>query len=283
MKHISLIMLITTILISCKSYQSNKPLVAVSILPQRYFVKKIADDNFKVTVLIPPGASPASYEPTPNQLIDLSNSILYFRIGHIAFEKTWIDKISSSNKKMKIIDTSIGVDFIKDDHHHSGTSIVDPHIWLSPKEVKVQLGHILRELIAIDKKNEDQYLKNYNNFLWEINELDREIKNIFKKSSKKEIMVYHPAWNYFTNNYGLILLPIEYEGKTLSPKRLKNIIAFAKEKEIGYIFVQSQFDTKSTEVIANEIGAAVVRLDPLKEDWINNMKEITRSFAGSLK
>jgi zinc transport system substrate-binding protein len=265
----------------------------VSILPQKYFVHRITGggDNldFDIHIMIPPGHSPATYAPTPQQMKDLSHSKLYFRIGHIPFEKAWMKNIAANNPHLKIIDTSLGVDLIETGedkeelhqghHHHAG---IDPHIWLSPHAVKIQAKHILDAVIETDSKNQEYYKKNYRLFLQDIDRLDQEIKALLEKSRGRKMMVFHPAWSYFARDYGLEQLAIEVEGKAPNPANLKKIIDMARKENIRIIFVQEQFDTNSARAVAAEIGGQVIKIDPLALDWLDNMKGIAEKISESV-
>jgi zinc transport system substrate-binding protein len=219
-------------------------------------------------------------------------------VGHIPFEQTWLNRLAKNNPGLTFIDTSEGVALIDtiatgstthnheqgnhDGHHHHHGGI-DPHTWLSPKAVKIQAKHILDAFIAGDKKNKDLYLSNYNSFIADIDTLHQEISEILKPVSGKRFMVFHPSWGYFGRDYGLTQLPIEVDGKNPSPADLKNVIDIARKEGIKAIFVQQQFDTHNAEAIAAEIGGKVVQLDPLAQDWLENMKKIARSLQVSLK
>ena len=284
LKNIIISLVFILIFISCTAELKQSNIISVSVLPQKYFVEKIVGDKFDVNVIIPPGSSPATYEPTPADLIALSHSPLYFRIGHIGFEKAWMEKISGVNKKMKIYDTSEGVDLIMADHHHHGERIdedkkgINPHIWLSPSAVKIQAKNIYNVIKVIDEKNAEYYTKNYESFIKDIDKLDMQIKMIFKDVRNKKFIVYHPAWSYFAKEYGLIQMPIEFEGKNPTPSVIKSIIDTARKEDIKIIIVQKQFDKKQAEAIAENINGHVIQLDPLSENWIINMIRIARTF-----
>jgi len=273
------------------------PVVTVSILPQRYFVQRIVGDNYRVNVMIPPGHSPATYEPTPREMKTVSESVLYFRIGHIAFEGAWMDKIASLNTGMKIVDTSEGVSLITGaaphshgesgvehpyDRHdgHDGHGGIDPHIWLSPSAVKIQLEHILDAFLELEKNpgNRALYETNYRDFTADIDKLWAESKESLAPLEGKKFMVYHPAWSYFAREYGLVQFPIEIEGKTPGAADMKRIIDTAKRENIRVIFVQRQFDSHSARTVADEIAGKVIVMDPLDPDWLENMKKIARTF-----
>ncbi|MBN2789728.1 MAG: zinc ABC transporter substrate-binding protein [Candidatus Delongbacteria bacterium] len=277
------------ILVSCTTELKQSNIITVSILPQKFFVEKIVGDKFEVKVMVPPGASPATYEPNPSDLISLSHSPLYFRIGHIGFEKAWMAKIVNVNPKIRIVDTSKGVELIKSDHHHEGEHIdedaegINPHIWLSPSAVKVQAEIIYNTMIDLDKDNSEFYKANYNGFLKDIDKLDMQIRMILKDISNNKFIVYHPSWSYFAEEYGLIQIPIEFEGKSPTPSVLKKIIDIAQKENVKIIIVQKQFDTKQAEAIAESIDGKVIQLDPLAENWFVNMIQIARTFQFELK
>ncbi len=297
MKPVILFIIISLLFINCGSpgpvISSAKFQITVSILPQRYFVHRIVgSDNldFDIHIMIPPGHSPATYAPTPQQMKDLGHSKLYFRIGHIPFEKAWMKNIAANNPHLKIIDTSVGVDLIEtgeseddahqDHHHHAG---IDPHIWLSPHAVKIQAKHILDAVIELDSQHREFYKENYRVFLKDIDRLDREIKLLLEKSRGRKLMVFHPAWSYFARDYGLEQLAIEVEGKAPNPANLKKVIDIARQDNIRIIFVQEQFDTNSARAVAAEIGGRVVKIDPLALDWLENMKGIAQTLSDALK
>jgi zinc transport system substrate-binding protein len=277
-----------------KEIKKEKPSVTVSILPQEYFVQRIVGDKYKINVMIPPGHSPATYEPTPREMRAVSESILYFRIGFIAFEKAWMDKIASINKGMKIVDTSRGVTFIRGtpypSHeasetkslHHLDNRGIDPHIWLSPSAVKVQVKNILEAFMETDPDTRVIYEENYQAFIQDIEQLQAENKAVLEPFRGRQFMVYHPAWSYFAREYGLIQFPIEIEGKSPSAANLKKIIDLAKKENIHVIFVQQQFDANSARAAAREIDGKVITMDPLSPDWLNNMKKMALTFKEAL-
>jgi len=307
MKKTVLLLLICLILFFCTGKKNPKVMmtkrITVSILPQKYFVNRIAKGKWDVNVMVPPGHNPATYEPTPLQMKTLDQSTLYFRIGHIVFEKAWMDNLISINPQIKVVDASKGIRLIKSiPHHHydhstsdhveqdktkdeekPGEEGVDPHIWLSPIAVEKICRNILDALIEADPENHSFYKRNCREFINEIDQLNLELIRILNNLRGKKFMVYHPAWSYFARDYGLIQLPIESEGKHPRPADLRRIIDTAKREGIKVIFVQQQFDTHSAEAIAKEIEGKVIQMDPLALDWIKNMKKIANTFKDTLQ
>lgn len=285
MRKIGFITLILVSFFACnnKNIHTNKPTITVSIVPQQFFVHQIADTLFDVNVIVPTGSSPATYEPTPKQMMSLSKSDIYFRIGHIGFEKAWIDKIKSVNKKLKIIDTSEGIKLIFDDNHshnhndnHKGAN---PHIWLSPPLVKQQAKTIANKII----KYYPQYLPliqaNLKVFLHKIDSVDKKINDNLENIEERSFIVFHPVWSYFAQRYKLHQVAIENNGKEASIKRMIEIVDFAKNNNIKNILVQKEFDTNQAQSIANEIKGNVLIMNPLGYNWFATMSQINSFFA----
>jgi zinc transport system substrate-binding protein len=263
--------------------------VFVSILPQKYFVKQIGKDRVDVRVMVQPGASPATYEPKPKQLVELSKTDIYFSIG-VPFEKVWLKKITAANPRMKVVHTDHGIEKIPmaahahhDQKKHHNHGILDPHIWLSPPLVKMQARTILSAFQQVDPSYGTVYQTNYHEFVSRIHELDGQLKTLFAEKQGLRFLVFHPAWGYFARAYGIEQVPIEIEGKDPKPARLKELIEHARKKHIKMIFVQPQFATKSAELVAKEIGGQVAVANPLAEDWMANLRKIANKFEAALK
>jgi zinc transport system substrate-binding protein len=269
--------------------------VFVSIVPQKYFVQQIGRDLVDVRVMVQPGANPATYEPKPRQMADLSKTKIYFSIG-VPFEKTRLNMIAATNPDMKIVPTDHDIEKIPmaAHHHHdeegahptpgdSGHGGLDPHIWLSPPLVKTQANTILTALVEIDPSHKTSYEANFHDFVSRIDELDAELRNMFADKQGMRFLVFHPSWGYFAHAYGLEQVPIEIEGKNPKPAELKELIELARSEGIKVVFVQPQFSTKSALLVAREIGGRVVVADPLAEDWLVNLQDVADKFNTVLK
>ena len=252
-----------------KEQHQDKVQIVVSILPQVYFVEKIGGDRVIVSIMVPPGASPATYEPKPKQMKELTRASMYVRI-RVPFENAWMDKFSAANKDMLIVDSTRGIERI------GGK---DPHIWLSPRLVKIQAENIYKGLVQINPENKKAYTQNKEEFLKEIDTLDRELAQTFTKIKGGKFMVFHPSWAYLARDYGLEQIPIEIEGKEPSAAEMTNLIKNAKTNNIKIIFVQPQFNSNSARTLARQIGGKVVFVDPLAEDWANNLRVVAKIFA----
>lgn len=277
--------------------------VTVSILPQKYFVEKIAKDKVNINVMVKPGASPATYEPKTSQMKLLTKSDIYFSIG-VPFETVWLDRFKDANKNMLVVDTSIGIDKLKmEEHHHEEEHEdekvhhkeehedkdhqnhehggLDPHIWLEPILVKTQAKNIYHALVKIDKENKEFYKKNLEIFLNELDDLDKKIEDILRPFQDKAFMVFHPSWGYFAKRYGLEQVSIEVEGKEPKPAQLVEIIEDAKKHNIKIVFVASQFSKKGAKTISQSINANVSTINPLALEWDENLVKVAKQIAKS--
>ncbi|MDD3933246.1 MAG: zinc ABC transporter substrate-binding protein [Methanoculleus sp.] len=256
----------------------GKVVVAVTIPPEQEFVERVGGDHVRVILLVPPGADPHTYEPPPGVLADVAEADMYAVVGSgIEFELAWKEKIAALNPEMRIVDCSRGIDLISTgEGGHPGT---DPHIWVSPRNAKVMVENIREGLAEVDPANADDYRRNADAYLKELDALDAEIAGALAESGAKKVMVYHSSWAYLARDYGFTEVPIEDEGKEPSPQRIEHLIEQAKEEHIRVIFASPEHSTRNAEVIADEIGGTVVLVSPLAKDYLENMRHVASVFA----
>lgn len=287
MKQSFLLLTLVVFLFSCssnknKSEDGEKPVITVSILPQKTFVQKIAGNDFDVQVLVPHGASPESYSLLPSQLKKVSRSEAWFRLGYIGFELSWKDKVEQLNPDMEVVDLSEGLELIagKEEQHgdHVHLEGVDPHIWLSPKLVKQMAGKMTEVLAGLNPENSDKYNANYQEFVKETDQLDAQIREALKDHQGKSFITFHPSLTYFAHEYGLVQYPLESGGKEPTPQHMAKVVELAREENIGVIYIQSEFDKENARVFAEEINGEIVEVRPLNPDWEENLLEITNLF-----
>ena len=254
--------------------------VVVTVGPQEEFVKRVGGDRVNVTVMVPSGADPHTYEPLPNQMKQVQDAQIYFQVGSgIEFELSWMDKIASMNPEMKLVNTSEGITLLPNTAEQEEGS--DPHVWVSPKNAKSMVENIYQTLIQTDPENKDYYTENRDEYLKELDELDKNITQTLSGKNNTKIMVYHPAWAYFCRDYNLQQIAIESEGKEPTPQEIANLVDEARADNIKIIFVTPEFSTSNAEVIANEIGGKVVVVDPLDSNYLENMQKVAEAFAST--
>ncbi len=260
--------------------------VLVSVAPYKYFVERIAGDTVKISLMVPPGASSHTYEPSPRATLAASHADLWFLIGE-SFESRAVRAIKSHHPDIVLVDLRQGVQLISADpngaqvHCHccSNPNCQDLHIWLSPSQSKIQAATIAKALSEIYPEHKAIYQKNLQTFLSELDALDQDISGILQPLKNRVIMVSHPAYAYFCRDYALKQTSIEFEGKDPTPRQLTTLLDAARQQQIKTIFVQMQYNNKGARLIAQHIGAKVVNLDPYSESYFESMREIARQFA----
>jgi len=254
--------------------------ILVSVAPHRFFVQKIAGDNVEVGLMVPAGASAHTYEPSPKQMIAAGKADIWFRIGE-TFENKAAASLQAHHESLQIIDLRRNLDLISDPTHACchHKDCMDLHFWLSPRQARIQAQTIADTLIATYPEHAQLYRDNLVKFTQELDKLDQQIIAILEPLQNRTVMISHPAYGYFARDYDLEQLSIEFEGKDPTPQQLTRILESARKAHITTIFVQPQYSNKGAALIAREIGAEVVSLDPYSENYDAVMLDIARHFA----
>ena len=310
-KHILLLMSVLSLsflIAGCNNSSPEKPpkpVIAVSIVPEREFVRAVAGDLVDVVTMIPPGSSPSNYQPTPLEMESFSNASIYFAIGVPAEDANILKKAKELNPQLKIVklDDEVGkiyphryfedAHFPEDeeaenadnenDHESHDVGMKDPHIWMSPKRVMVMVDTIAGELSKMDSKNSDIYIANAKLYKEKLSSLDLKIKQTLEGLPNRSFIIYHPSLGYFADDYGLEMVSVESSGKSASAKELERIIDFAREENIKVIFYQSEIDSSQSRTLANEIGGKTTEISTLSGNYIENMKKIASTFKEVLQ
>lgn len=298
------------------AFSFAKPLVSVSVPPQKHFVEKIAASTLDINVIIPAGVDEHNFDFKPATMQRLEKSDIYFTIG-LEFERVFADKFQSNFKNLQVIDTGKDLRNLatshthskdehdehhdhaghddhdhdehahgKDKHHahkhsnpHESHSEKDPHIWLDPILVKIQASTIAKALIAKYPQNKALYEANLAQFQAELDALNAEISALFEKSKNKKFIIYHPSLGYFAARYHLVQIPVEIEGKEPKTKDLQRLMSVAKKEKIKTIFVQKGFSQNAAKSLAKELNARVVELNHLSENYAKNLRQIARELS----
>ena len=261
--------------------QSEKPVITVTLEPLRYFTEAIAGDCFEVVSMVPKGSSPESYDPTPQQLVNLSKSQAYLRIGYIGFEQAWMKKLEANYPTMKVYDTSKGVDLIRAEGHHHGDHYheggVEPHIWNSTRNASVIADNIYAALCEMDADHQPEYKQRLDSLKQVIARTDADVRTLLANADST-FLIYHPALSYFARDYGLHQISIEEGGKEPSPATLKTLIETCRREGAQIIFVQQEFDQQNAQLIADELGIEIVPINPLSHDWAEEMLRVANAL-----
>jgi len=278
--------LILVSILSCgrKGVATSERIITVSIAPFKYFVDEISGGDFIVNVMVPAGADPHTYEPFPDQIIQLRKSVAYISNGYLGFEMNWLDRFFEINSTMKRLSLGDKINPISSAHQHEGehVEVADPHYWVSPKSALIMASSIKEFLCGLNPLQRDKYETNYKALVLKIQEVDNRAEKLFSGIPNKSFMIYHPNLAYLARDYGLEEIPVEYEGKEPPPSRIRELIDRARKDKLKIIFVQREYDPKNAKAIAGEIGASIKIIDPLSENWLKETTEIIASLHDSL-
>ncbi|OEU69025.1 MAG: hypothetical protein BA867_08225 [Desulfobacterales bacterium S5133MH16] len=253
--------------------------VIASIFPVADMVKQVGGMYVDVTTVIPPGASPHTYEPRPSLLKKISEARVFFMIG--AGLELWAEKfIELSKNQINTVKLSKGISMIKLSKHHHGdlehyhddtdisdaeSNFANPHIWLDPKIAKLMVSKIISVLCKIDNKHMEYYEKRGLAYLNKLDELHCLINSTVEKFKIRKYVCFHPAWDYFARRYGLESVGVieVAPGRNPTPRSIKKIVSLIIEHDIRAVFAEPQLNSKVAEVIANEANVKVLFLDPM--------------------
>ncbi|MBN2222844.1 MAG: zinc ABC transporter substrate-binding protein [Vallitaleaceae bacterium] len=236
------------------------------------FVEAVCGDLVDIVVLVPPGNSPANYEPTPQEVEHFNKSSLYFAIG-VPTEAANILPKATEISTMKIVKLQEEVAKAYPDLEISQGQR-DQHIWLSPKRVMIMIETIAHEMSLYDPNNKEIYESNAAAYIEELTRLDQELKESLQSVQNKKFIVFHPAFGYLADDYSLQMYALEEGGKEATPQRLEEMIDLAKEEAIKAIFYQAEISSKQAESFAEEIGGKTIQLAPLAPNYIENLSNM---------
>lgn len=269
-----------------------------SISPMAYFVERVGGPNVEVSVLVGPGQDPHTFEPTPKLMAKLADAQVLFKMG-FPFEETLIKKVGSTFRNVEVVDLQKGIKLRKmtgeeseagvaehghgeaEEHEHESGEM-DQHSWLDPQLAKIQARTIANTLIRIDPSHKAEYEKNLKDFQTDLDAVHEQLTKALAPVKGRSFFVFHPAYGYFGDAYGLKQIPVQIEGKEPTAKQLARLIDLAREDGVRVIFVQPQFSRKSAEALAKAIGGAVVPLDDLARDYLRNLREMAANLDSAL-
>jgi len=276
--HASLLVLGLVVIISDPVLALETPVqVHVSIPPQKFLLERVGGKHVKVLVLLKQGLNPESYEPTPKQMAELSKSAFYFRIG-VPFESVWIQQVSSLNPTLRIV-SCCGDRIASGTHSHADKhNGRDTHVWTSPANAKWLAKIMLESLSNYAPHRRSDFEDNYRDLISDLDALDQTIRNNLSDLDHRFLIVSHPSWGHFADDYRLNQIAIERHGAELRARELVKLIKLMQEHSIGSVYVQPQYKTAAAMTLARETGAKIIEIDPLAGDYINNLREVSWSI-----
>jgi len=259
-----------------------KPLtVFVSIPPQKYVVERVGGEAVEVKVLVPPGQSPETFEPAPRQMADIGQARIFFRVG-LPLEEPLFRRMAETLKNVDVVDTRQGVVLLTCGQE-ACAGHADPHVWLDPERVRIQAGTVCEALCRADPAHQDGYRSRLQGLLRDLERTHRRISALLEPVKGRKVYVFHPAFGYFTDAYGLIQVSLEEEGKEPGPRQMARLIEQARRDRVRVLFVQPQHASRQAQAFADEIGARIVPLDPLAEDTLENMERMAAQIRASFE
>jgi zinc transport system substrate-binding protein len=253
--------------------------VVVSILPQKTFVEAIGGSEVEVAVMVAPGQSPHTYEPKPSQMKQIAHAKLYLAIG-VEFEAVWLPKFRDLNPALTIVDVSRGIARRPMREKKTAKSgALDPHIWITPANVRILARNTLDALTKIDPSHAADFKARYDTFVASLDTLDRQLHALLDPLKGSAFMVMHPTWGYFADAYGLTQLPARIAGKSLKPRDLIALIRQARQHHVRAVFALPEFSDTMAQVLAKELDVPVVKISPMATDWADNLLRLARAIA----
>lgn len=281
-----IILLISTIVLGYLAQQKNssktesgKIGVVVSLGPEVEWVKAVGGSKVDVTLMVPEGSDPHTYEPLPNQLSQVSNAQIYVMMGSsVEFENNYIDKIRESSPNMLVINASEGVNLIPNSAENESETL-DPHVWADPKNAKLMVNNVYNGLVAVDPADKEYFKNNRDSYLQKLDELDKNTTKLLKDKNNTYILVLHPAFGYMAKDYNITEIGAMINDEEPSPQRIAMMIDTAKKYNITTVYSEPQYDPKFMQSIATQIGGNVVTVNDLDENYLENMENIALAFS----
>lgn len=269
-----LLLLVSAFLTACvgKPVKEGR-IVTVTIEPLRYFTEQIAGNRFKVVTMVPNGGNPETYEPSARQMMNLSESDMYIKVGNIGFERTWMKKLEANAPHAIVVDSSDGITPQRTPHGD-----IDPHTWMSAANARIIALNIYRALAGIDSKDSIYFRDNLQKLLNRIDCVDTSIRTVLTKETSKAFLVYHPVLTYFAHDYKLRQIAMEEEGREPSAAQLQTVITEVRQAGVKTFFVQKEFANRNVDVVARETKTAKTEINPLGYDWEKEMLKVANSL-----
>jgi zinc transport system substrate-binding protein len=241
----------------------------VGIPPLKEFAKAVGGDRVQVTVILPAGADPHTFDIPPKEVVDISQADLILAVGsHLPFEDRLLQGFSGLQPAPTIVNLSEGISLIDQ----------DPHDWLSLANARQMVNTTARAYCARDPAHCDLYLTNRDRYLSRLQEADDRIRATLAGARITTFLVVHPAWGYFAREYGLTELAIEKEGKEPSASELAGLVETARLTGVQVVFVEPQFSRREADILAAQIHGRVEILDPLAADYLDNLERVAEAL-----
>ncbi|MGA2033828.1 MAG: zinc ABC transporter substrate-binding protein [Thermoguttaceae bacterium] len=263
--------------------------VFAGIAPLAGLVERVGGAHVEVNVLVQPGQNEHVFEPPPRLIVQLSKATLFFKVG-LPLEERLVERIAANHPNLSVIDTARGIrkrpmdeDLDEDEHEETGRQgEPDPHVWMSPANLKIMAANVSEALCRADPAHAGDYRKNLAALAAELDAVDARLTRALTPYRGQSFYVFHPAFGYLADAYGLKQQAVELGGKSPTPRQLRRLIARARAERVRIVFVQPQFDPRGVQAVAEAIGGTVRPLDPLAKDVVANLDDLATKIAEAL-
>ena len=275
MQKIATFIICVLLIVGCTTKSdSDKKTIFVTITPMQSIIEEITAGDFDIEVIVPKGASPETFEPTPKQVTSFSDAELIFSTGLIDFEQSLVERISGD---AEVVNLSNGIELIAGSCSHGNHKHkhgIDPHIWTSPRALRTMVTNAHKAIMA-HYPDSVKYTEATGRLLERIDALDTYCATRIKAEGVEAMMIYHPAYTYYARDYGIEQIAIEHDGKEPSLRQTTALIEKAKEHGVKAILRQPQYSEDKVRAIANDAGAEIITTDPLAEDILGEIERVT--------
>lgn len=256
--------------------------LSATIAPATSMIASIGDSLVSVTTLLPQGNNPENYEPTPQAMQALATSRAYFYMGDLGFERSWIERIHSTQPQLQLICLDRGLQAHAHSHATSSEDEVhDPHYWTSLRGLRAMSSEIYTSLIKLDSIHSDHYTERYGLLQERLTQLEGKLRGLLSDLPSRAFVIYHPSLSEFADEWGLEQLVVEEDGKDPTPQHIEGVIRRARESGVRVVFIQQEFDSKLIQSIASELGAETITISPLDGDWEKQLLLIAEALRGA--
>jgi zinc transport system substrate-binding protein len=260
MKKFVLLMVLALLVASWGGAAQPKLKVVASFYIPYEFTKNVGGERVEVKNLVPAGAEPHDFEPSPADIRAIEEAHVFVYNG--AGMESWVERVLSAVKnreKLIVIEMTKGLPLRKVEDEELE---FDPHAWTDPILVKDMAKNIQEGLIAADSAGSSLYTDNTKAFQAKLDALDAQIREGLKACRLRDFIISHRFMDYFAARYNLTAHALSgLEPSEPTPQRLAELIRLGREKGIKYIFAERSDALKALEVLARELGAQILTLN----------------------
>lgn len=246
---------------------SKRIQIMTSVFPLMEFAKAVSGERGEVSLLLPPGAEIHTWQPRPSDIIRLSSARLFVYIGSNL--EPWINDILKSvkNPGLKVIEASQGFSLIGDEAHnsHHEQEMKDPHIWLDFGYDQMIVDRIAAVLSVMEPDSAPAFEKNALACKEKLKKLDQKFRDGLKDCLQRTFIIGgHAAFSYLARRYDLHQVSLYGLSPDSAPtaKKLVEAVELAKKQKINVIFFEIQVSSKLAKILADEVGARTLVLNP---------------------